>query len=280
MDSPISLISIVLIAANIFASYQGFTKRNLFQRYMFWVDGIKVQKQYDRLITAGFLHTGWFHLLVNMYVLYIFINFFEALHSPIFFVFLYAGSLVGGNLLALWIRQNQGSYQAVGASGAVSGLLFAYAIISPKSMIYLFFFIPMPTWLFAVLYVAFSIYGIRSQRDNIGHEAHLGGAIVGLLITLAFFPQLAISSPILLAALLVPTAAFLYVVAKRPELMVIPMKGFHFRPSAVSSGTRKMTVVRREPKFATREEEINYLLDKGYENLSRKEKERLEQLSK
>lgn len=280
MDSPISLIAIVLIFANIFVSYQGFTKRSFYQRYLFWVDGIRIQKQYDRLFTSGFLHTGWFHLLVNMYVLYIFINFFEALQSPLFFVILYAGSLVGGNLLALWIRQNQGSYQAVGASGAVSGLLFAYAIISPKSMIYLFFFIPMPTWLFAVLYVAFSIYGIRSQRDNIGHEAHLGGAIVGLLITLAFFPQLATSSPLLLAALLVPTATFLYVVAKRPELMVIPMKGFNFRPSSGSSGSRKMTVVKREPKFATREEEINFLLDKGYENLSRKEKERLEQLSK
>ncbi len=276
MDSTIGTISLILILANVIFSYQGFTKMSLFQRYLFSIDGVKVYKQYDRLVTSGFLHTGWFHLLVNMYVLYIFSDFFTAIGSPVFFLVLYFGSLVGGNLLALWLRGNQGSYQAVGASGAVSGLLFAYAIISPNSMIYLFFFIPMWTWLFAILYVAFSIYGIRTQKDNIGHEAHLGGAIVGLLITILFYPSLASQHPLLLAALLIPTAGFLYLVARRPDLLLIPGA---FKKEAASVG-RKMTVVKRDKTFNSPEEEINFLLDKGYENLSRKERERLQELSK
>jgi len=222
MDSTIGTISLILILVNVIFSYQGFTKMSLFQRYLFSIDGIKIYKQYDRLITSGFLHTGWFHLLVNMYVLYMFSEFFEVIGSSTFFLVLYFGSLIGGNLLALWIRGNQGSYQAVGASGAVSGLLFAYAIISPNSKIELFFFIPIWNWLFAILYVAFSIYDIKTRKDNIGHEAHLGGAIVGLLITVAFYPALATQHPLLLAALLLPTAGFLYVIAYSYTHLTLP----------------------------------------------------------
>lgn len=275
MDSTIGTISLILIVANVIFSYQGFTNRALFQRYLFSVEGVKLFKQYDRLITSGFLHGSWMHLLLNMYVLYIFSGFFEGA-TTLYFLLLYFGSLVGGNLLALWIRGNQGSYQAVGASGAVSGLLFAYSILAPNSTILLFFFIPMWTWLFAVLYVVFSIYGIKTRRDNIGHEAHLGGAIVGLLITVVFYPAETMQHPILLAALLLPTAAFLYIVAYRPDLILIPGA---VRKEA-KSVRRKMKVVRGEKTFGSTEEEINYLLDKGYENLTRREKERLEQLSK
>ncbi len=275
MNSTVGIISIVIILVNVLFSYQGFSRLDLFNRYMFWVDGIRTYRQYDRLVTSGFLHTGWFHLIVNMYVLYEFSRFFEYVGSPFYFILLYVGSLVGGNLLALWIRQHNPGYRAVGASGAVSGLLFAYAAFAPWQTIYLFFFIPMWPWVFALIYVAFSIYGIRSQRDNIGHEAHLGGAIVGLLITLAFRPQLMQMYPWVIAGILVPTAAFLYIVATRPHLLYVP-GAFKRQAEAV---TRKMKVVKSEKKFSTREEEINYLLDKGYENLSRKERERLRELS-
>ncbi len=274
MNTPVEVISFVLIAANVIFSYQGFNKPSLQERYLFSIDGILLLRQRDRLLTSGFLHANWMHLLFNMYVLYAFSGFF-ARFPTVFFVILYAGSLLGGNLLTLWIRKNQGSYRALGASGAISGLLFSYAIFDPWSTILLFFVLPIWSWLFALLYVLFSLYGIRTQRDNIGHEAHLGGALVGLLITLLFEPRLLIDQAWITAAIVVPTAAFFYVTVRHPHWLMIRgsfREEFRDLPKKVS--------MKQSPKiFRTREEEVNFLLDKGYDRLSPKEKQRLKELS-
>ena len=283
MSVSIESLSILLLLANGLVSYLGFTKVDFFNRRLFWVDGVLRYREYDRLFTSGFLHTNWLHLVLNMYVLYEFSKFFSyGLFSPVFYLVLYFGSLLGGNLLALFIRRYDGSYRAVGASGAVSGLLFAFSVYAPWSKIYLFFIIPVWPWLFALFYIAFSIYGIRTRQDNIGHEAHLGGAITGLLITLLFDPSLFLRQPVIITLLLLPTALFLYLIATRPDILLrsFSRRGFSLSSLLPSRRSKVITVKRGgESSFSSREEEINYLLDKGYERLSAKEKARLKELS-
>lgn len=126
-----------------------------------------------------------------MFALYTFGSFLEAffiqsfgpLAGSLYFFLIYFISLFAGSILTVIFHYNNPQYVAVGASGAVSGIVFSYIIFFPKSMLYVFF-IPMPAYIFAVLWIAFSIYGMRSKLGNIGHEAHLGGALGGFVSTL------------------------------------------------------------------------------------------------
>jgi len=150
------------------------------------------EKKYYQIITSGFLHANWMHLFFNLFTLYSFGIFLES-----FFVKLYGGSLIGsfyflaiylisllsGSILTTVFHYKNPNYVAVGASGAISGILFSYIIFFPFSKIGIFFF-PVPAFLFAIIYVVASIYGMRNQFGNIGHEAHLGGAIGGVISTL------------------------------------------------------------------------------------------------
>jgi membrane associated rhomboid family serine protease len=109
----------------------------------------------------------------------------------------------------------------LGASGAVSGIVFAAILVDPEMNLYLMFIpIGIPAWLFGIAYIFYSIYGIRSQAGNIGHEAHLGGAIVGLLIGIALYPFFAISQPLLVGAMLVPSLFFLWILIRDPSFVI------------------------------------------------------------
>jgi len=104
--------------------------------------------------------------------------------GSIYFALIYAISLFAGSILTIVFHFNNPNYVAVGASGAVSGIVFSYIIFFPTSTLYVFF-IPMPAFVFAILWIAFSIYGMKSSRlGKIGHEAHLGGAVGGVIATL------------------------------------------------------------------------------------------------
>ena len=117
--------------------------------------------------------------------------------------------MVGGNLLALFFHRNNPIYSAVGASGGVSGVLFASIVILPKMMLGIFFVIPMPAWLFAILYLGYSVYGVQKQLGNIGHEAHLGGAVVGLVAPIIFYPEIFSQNQWYILGMMVPIAALL-----------------------------------------------------------------------
>lgn len=287
MQMGVEQIVIVLMLANLAVTYKGEEDFSFKNKYKFQVDPILIGKEWFRMITSSFLHNGWFHLLLNMYVLYSFSPIFDIAGVPVFvFLLIYFGSMVGGDLFALYIHRNHGNYSAVGASGAVSGVVFSFTALAPFMKLNLFFFIPMVAWLAAILFIAYSIYGIKSKKDNIGHEAHLGGAITGLIITLLYRPSLVEQHPWVIAGMLVPTAIFLYLIVTRPEILLIPgYWGENFNKNKNPFQVKKSSFkVKRgggkKSKYASVEDEINALLDKGYENLNAIEKKRLEELSR
>ena len=212
----IGLITLCLIIANGLVTYKGLQDYGFFRKLCFNVGAILTNRDYKRLVTSGFLHADWSHFFFNMFTLYIFSENLEAYIGRSFFLIIYFASLIGGNLLALYIHRHHHQYTAIGASGAVSGLVFASIGLFPGMKLG-FILLPFyfPAWLYGIGYVLYCIYGIRSQRDNIGHEAHLGGGIIGLLIAIAIAPGILVSNLFPIVMILAPSLAFLYLVLSK-----------------------------------------------------------------
>lgn len=219
-----NMITLAIIVITAIFSFNGFSNYNLFDRYKFQPQAILQGKQYDRLLTSGFLHVDMTHLLFNMLTLYFFadviIRFFSReFGNPgtgaVLFAVTYLVSILGGNLLALFFQKDNPRYSAVGASGGVSGILFASIVVYPELTLGLFFVIPMPGWLFAILYLGYSVYGMRKQLGNIGHEAHLGGAIIGLIVPLLVKPELVQQNLIYIVGMLIPITVLLVMIVKQ-----------------------------------------------------------------
>lgn len=191
-------------------------------RYAFWISGILQKRQLDRMITSIFLHVNYIHLFFNLFSFYSFAIYIEKGLGKLFLLLLYFGSALGGNLLALFLHKKHPDYRAIGASGAVSGVIFASVLLFPGGRI-LVFPIPigLPPWLFAILFVLFSIYGIGKQSGNIGHEAHLGGALTGVLITWLFYPVVIKNHLLLTVIITLPVVLFLYFYMKNPEILAL-----------------------------------------------------------
>jgi membrane associated rhomboid family serine protease len=203
-------ITTALIAANCIMTIWGFSNPRLYSQFLFHTGSIRHHKEYYRLVTSGFLHADWAHLLFNMVSLFYFSRESEIMLGSIETVIIYVGSLITGNLVALMLHYGNDNYRAVGASGAVSGIIFSGVLLLPNSKIGMILFpIMMPAWLYALIYIGFSIYGMRSKRDNIGHEAHLGGALGGVLLTVLLLPELIAHEPLLLCALILPCVGVL-----------------------------------------------------------------------
>ena len=183
MTNLSTLIPALLIIGTCLFSYLGFTNRVIFDRYQFQVGQVRYNKQYYRLITSGFLHADWGHLFFNMFTLYFFARPIMFYYGVFVFVWLYIGSIVAGNAFSLWLYKNRPSYAAIGASGGVSGVLFAAIALAPTQTIGVYF-IPVTAWIFATLYFAYSVAMLLKPRpwDNIGHAAHLGGAALGMVL--------------------------------------------------------------------------------------------------
>jgi len=179
----------VLILVTVLISIRGIKAPFFLEKYKFQVAAI-VKGEKIRLLTAGFLHVDYLHLGFNMYALYLFSDIVVKYLGNLHFLFLYFGSLVAGNVLALWYHKNQPYYSAVGASGAVSGVVYSSILLYPNMSLYLFPIpFPIPGYLFGIGYLLYSAYGMKKQLGNIGHSAHLGGAIGGFVLTLLLYPQ-------------------------------------------------------------------------------------------
>jgi len=272
-------ISLILILANCLVSWKGFNDRNFYERYEFSLEKVKIYKQYYRLVTSGFLHVNWMHLIFNMIALYFFSSSVEFYFGPINFLLIYFTSMVGGDLLSLFIHRYDSSYSSVGASGAVSGVIYASIAVFP-GMKMGFFFIPIsiPAWIFGLGYVAYSIYGIRSRRDNVGHESHLAGALIGMLLAVAMFPAALTENYLTIGAIALPSIIFIYIILTRPHVLLIDNQFFKTQKKYYSVDHRY------NAEKLDRQMEVDRILDKinkrGMKSLTPKEKEILEQYSK
>lgn len=197
-------ILLLIIGANILFSYKGFTDLYFFRKYDFHIGSIKAGEQI-RMFSSAFLHADWMHLIFNMYTLYMFSNVVTSFLGNSSFLLIYIGSLLFGNLLTLYFHNSDNNYRAIGASGAVTGVLYAAILLQPNMGIYLFFIpIAIPAYIFGIVYLLYSIYGMKSQNDNIGHTAHFGGAVGGYAITLIKMPQLFAENPSMVMLLAIP----------------------------------------------------------------------------
>lgn len=209
-------ILIAIIVANAVISYKGFNDLAFFRKYEFHVGSIRSGEQI-RMLSSGFLHVDMMHLAFNMLTLWFFAPVVIQGLGIFSFVLVYFGSLIFGNLLTMLFHKNDYSYRAVGASGAVTGVLYSAILLQPNMMLGIFFVIPMPAYLFGILYLLYSIYGMRAKNDNIGHTAHFGGAIGGYLITLIKEPSLIVDHSLMVILLAIPIF-ILFVMAKLGKL--------------------------------------------------------------
>ena len=184
------IATIAIIAVNVLVSIRGFNDMQFFERYKFGIGAIKAGQR-DRLFTCGFLHVDVAHLFMNMFTLYFFADVVIRWMGAPKFLIIYAVSLIAGSLLALFFHKDEPFYSAVGASGAVTGILYAAILLQPDMKLFVMLIpIPIPAYVLGIGYLLYSIYGMKKRLGNIGHTAHFGGAVGGYLVTLLFKPDL------------------------------------------------------------------------------------------
>lgn len=203
-----NIVLLIIIVITCITSYIGFQKPELFQKYKFEVGAIQRRKEYIRLFSAGFLHADFMHLFFNMYTLYAFSSIAFIGFGVGGFLAIYFGSIILGNLFCLYHYRNVPFYSAIGASGGVSGILFATVALAPNEIRIWF----MPGFIFGALYFGYSVYMMLNPRmnDNIGHAAHLGGAFFGLVYAVAIYPEFAMQNAVYLGVMALPLIYLAY----------------------------------------------------------------------
>ena len=192
-EAPVTLI---LIAVNVIFSIIGFSNAAMVDKTIMWPYYVKKEKQYYRFITSGFLHADWMHLFFNMFTLYFFGRNVEivfaryGLGGNVSYLALYFLGLIISDIPSYLKHQDDYNYRALGASGAVSAVVFAAIVFSPWSSIYLYGAIKISALLYAVLYIAYCVYMGRKNHDNVNHDAHLWGSIFGLAFTVILIATL------------------------------------------------------------------------------------------
>lgn len=200
----INIAIIIIIALNAVVSFKGFNDFNFFERYKFHIGAIK-RGEHIRALTSGFLHVDMSHLIFNMLTLYFFAPIVINHFNEVKFGILYFISLLAGSMLALVFHKEEYNYSAVGASGAVTGVLYAAILLQPEMKLGFFFIpIPIPAYIFGIGYLLYSIYGMKNQLGNIGHTAHFGGAIGGYATTLLLRPTLVYEHTLMVGLLAIP----------------------------------------------------------------------------
>jgi membrane associated rhomboid family serine protease len=184
--SPLILLLLLFIVS---LSYKAFNDTVLFNRFKFNIRAVQ-NGEYYRILTAGFIHVDQNHLLFNGLTLYFFGDNALLGLGTINFIMLYVVSLLMGNLFALFYHRNNPYYSAVGASGAIMGVVYSSILMFPEmKLAFIFFPFPLPAYIFGIGYLVYTLFGMKSQNDRIGHTAHFGGAVGGVLCTLLYDPM-------------------------------------------------------------------------------------------
>jgi len=196
MDFSSSPITFLLIGINVIFSIIGFSNKTMLDKTIMWPYGVKRKNEYYRFITSGFLHADWIHLFFNMFTLFFFgisiENRFsaEGLGGNISYLVLYFAALIISDLPGYLKHKDDPNYRSLGASGAVSAVVFAAIVFDPWSSIYLYGAIKISAALYAVLFILYCVYMGRKNHDNINHDAHIWGAVFGLIFTLGLIAAL------------------------------------------------------------------------------------------
>ncbi len=271
-----SAIGLIIIIFTCLTSYKGLVDPRFYNQYVFQVDKILIDKEYGRMVTSGFLHANWIHLAFNMSTLYAFSASLEMTLGIQNYAIIYFSSLIGGSLLSLYIHRNHGDYTAIGASGAVCGVIFASIALYPEVEIGTFG-LYFPSWLYALLFISISIFGIKSQASNIGHDAHLGGALIGLLTAVILRPETLEYNYWIILLIALPTIAFIVFLIRNPEIMLtdnVFSKKQGFETFEDKYNATKLTKAQEIDKI------LDKIRDKGVDSLTSKEKDTLDKFSK
>lgn len=189
MELSLTIAIIVVTAA---VSWAGFSNEPLLQRLLLWPPAVSRRRQYERFVTYGLVHGDFMHLLFNMVTLFFFGRQMEQFYGqylgPWGFLGFYVSALVVSALPSYLRHRHDPNYATLGASGAVSAVLFAFVLLQPWSTIYVYV-IPVPAIIFAVLYTGYSVYMNHRQADRVNHSAHLAGAAYGVLFTALMEPR-------------------------------------------------------------------------------------------
>jgi membrane associated rhomboid family serine protease len=186
------MVTLIIIAITAIVSFMAFNNARLMNDLILWPPAITRSREYHRLVTYGLVHADFNHLLFNMITLFFFgramEGFFSMRLGALGFALFYIAALVVSILPTYLKNRNNPNYRSLGASGAVSAVLFSYILLAPWSRI-IVFVLPLPAIIYAVLYVAYSIYMDRRGQGNINHSAHLWGAGFGLIFTVLVRPE-------------------------------------------------------------------------------------------
>ncbi|HEY2648389.1 MAG TPA: rhomboid family intramembrane serine protease [Puia sp.] len=189
-------ITLTIIIVTCVITLAGFQNGKVVDELIFWPPAINKKQQYYRFITCGLIHADYMHLIFNMLTLYFFGTFMEAHYQgelglqKWYYLALYLGALVISNIPTYLKHRNDYNYRSLGASGAVSAVLFAFILLYPWQRIIVLVF-PVPAIVYGALFLVYSAYMSRKGGDNVNHDAHFYGALFGILFTIAVRPEVA-----------------------------------------------------------------------------------------
>ena len=189
-------ITLTIIIVTCVITLTGFRNGKVVDELIFWPPAINKKHQYYRFITCGLIHADYMHLIFNMLTLYFFGTFMEAHYQgelglqKWYYLALYIGALIVSNIPTYLKHRNDYNYRSLGASGAVSAVLFAFILLYPWQKIVVLVF-PVPAIVYGVLFLVYSAYMSRKGGDNVNHDAHFYGALFGILFTIAVSPNVA-----------------------------------------------------------------------------------------
>jgi len=199
------ILTIILIATIIAITIYAFNNTDFYEKYSFNIGAIKNEKEYYRIISSAFIHVDYTHLAFNMFSFYSFAEFLEIEYSSKVIFLSFILSVIGGGLFSLIKNWKNDSYTAVGASGGVCGIIYSSIFLMESSSIYIMFIpIPIPDYVYGVLFILVSYYLMKKGTDNIGHDAHIGGAFTGIIYAIYVIPWVFMQELPLILAMLIP----------------------------------------------------------------------------
>ena len=278
-DTPQATLAITVITAVV--TYLAFRDPGLRDRLIFRPRDILANQEWHRMFTSALLHGDWMHFCLNFLSLYSFGSQIELVFGVRPFLFIYLMSILGGSLLSLVLHRNH-DYAALGASGGVCGVIFASIFLLPGGKLQFYMIpIPIPASVYAIFFLVASYFGMRSANSNIGHDAHLGGALVGLFTTLVLYPHAATGNLPMLGAVLGVSAIIFLFLYRDPRMA---LRGALNRESEGPRGDERYQRYDEARRRNADREEMDQLLDKisavGFDGLTLAEKQRLQELSK